>query len=230
MKDYEKEYKEALERAKKYRLKEDLIITQDIFPELKESDDERIKKEIISAIKEDWPGHKDWIAWLESQGEKPADKVEPKIIDWSKHIKYKPNSPSIIKENPAWSEEDERNSYNLLYFLNSNRITADDREDSIQWLKSLKDRILPQPKQEWSEEDKRCLTKAIRACEQMSDGVYDYSQGYIDAINWLKSLRPQKQWKPSEEQMEELYKVFNNNSGGWEDSIIESLYNDLKAL
>ena len=34
------------------------------------------------------------------------EKKELKIVDWSKHIKYNPNPPSIIKES-AWSEEDE---------------------------------------------------------------------------------------------------------------------------
>ena len=62
----------------------DGIISQEVaakyIPELKESEDDRIRKEIISAIKEDWPGHTDWIAWLERQVEqKPTDKVEPKF-------------------------------------------------------------------------------------------------------------------------------------------------------
>ena len=37
-------------------------------------------------------------------------------------------------------------------------------------------------------------------------------------------------WKPSDEQMQELHNVFNDTSAGWEDSVIESLYNDLKKL
>ena len=32
------------------------------------------------------------------------------------------------------------------------------------------------------------------------------------------------------EQMKALYNVFNDTSAGWEDSVIESLYNDLKKL
>ena len=48
-----------------------------IFPELAESEDERIRKAIIAAIKEDWPGHTDWIDWLEKQGEqKLIDKIQ----------------------------------------------------------------------------------------------------------------------------------------------------------
>ena len=64
-----------------------------LIPELKESDDEQIKNEIIDYLKGFIPHHNDdlvaksklWIAWLEKQGEqKPADKVEPKfkVGDW----------------------------------------------------------------------------------------------------------------------------------------------------
>lgn len=56
--------------------KEDL---QDIFPELKESEDERIRKDIISFLRskngymnpnEDWDFHNRWLPWLEKQGDK----------------------------------------------------------------------------------------------------------------------------------------------------------------
>jgi hypothetical protein len=56
-----------------------------LIPELKESEDEMIRKEIISALK--YANHKGvydkHLAWLEKQGES-ADKVEPKFKagDW----------------------------------------------------------------------------------------------------------------------------------------------------
>ena len=43
-------------------------VADEIFPELKESEDEKIKREIIEYIKIG-TYHKDWIAWLEKQGE-----------------------------------------------------------------------------------------------------------------------------------------------------------------
>ena len=81
--NYEEKYKEALERAKKYKLKEDLIITQDIFPELAESEDEKIRKEIISIVKsyrescitEGNHRFDDCLVWLEKQCD-PQDKGE----------------------------------------------------------------------------------------------------------------------------------------------------------
>ena len=73
-----KAYDKALERARKlkedpqgvfyeYSPKEGDTICDYIFPELKESDDERIRKEIYQFVYEQRP-EKEWIAWLEKQG------------------------------------------------------------------------------------------------------------------------------------------------------------------
>ena len=79
-KDYEKAYKEALERAKDfmngevhYELKMGENIMCWIFPELRESEDERIRKEIIDYITyvaDTRSNKKEWLAWLEKQGAK----------------------------------------------------------------------------------------------------------------------------------------------------------------
>ena len=58
-----------------------------LFPELKESEDESIRKRIIEFLSTPFvkKGMSEcalstWIAWLEKQGEqKPADKIEPKF-------------------------------------------------------------------------------------------------------------------------------------------------------
>jgi len=88
-----KRYDEALGKARQlcdYPTSKPFISDlQDLFPELKESEDERIKNEIIDYIStaEDKVliPYESWIAWLEKQGEqKPVDKVEPKFKagDW----------------------------------------------------------------------------------------------------------------------------------------------------
>ena len=83
--NYEKKYKEALERARKlYNEAKTLDYTQDmedyetIFPELQESEDERIRKEIFHFVLEntlttDMRQHR-WLAWLEKQGLSTFDK------------------------------------------------------------------------------------------------------------------------------------------------------------
>ena len=102
-----------------------------IFPELKMSEDERIRKEIISAIKEDWPGHADWIAWLERQAQKPA----------------------------AWSEEDKNMLEWVIGYLENKMLNAPMGEErtacknAIAWLKDLKDRV--QPPSQWKPSDEQ---------------------------------------------------------------------------
>ena len=102
--NYEKAYKEALERAREFQKSKDglcVLTAESIFPELKESEDEKIRKGIIDFLwkekiflqevhssVENNPKYRfvmDAIAWLEKQGEKKAtDKVEPKfkVGDW----------------------------------------------------------------------------------------------------------------------------------------------------
>ena len=89
--DYEKKYKEALERAKQFSekpyLEDSAGIVGYIFPELKESEGEKwIPKEIAKYLKEKGGFRSCWLAWLEKQGE-PVDKVEPKFHegDWIIH-------------------------------------------------------------------------------------------------------------------------------------------------
>lgn len=78
--DYEKKYNEALERAKQFSehpLQEDSAnIVEYIFPELAESEDERIRKEILNVFKQLGKDttlcgrnydYAKWIAWLEKQ-------------------------------------------------------------------------------------------------------------------------------------------------------------------
>ena len=79
-----KTYDEALERAKKLRDKIDNKIMEKIFPELKESDDEKIKNAILNYLKkiqencqDDICGvHvEDAISWFEKQGEQTSSQT-----------------------------------------------------------------------------------------------------------------------------------------------------------
>lgn len=99
--DYEKAYKTALERAKKwyYAPNADKIPTyanrviEEIFPELQESEDEKIKEILIDYFKtykkQEECGIKTFfgiptdniIAWLEKQGEKKVPSVDFKAKD-----------------------------------------------------------------------------------------------------------------------------------------------------
>lgn len=77
------------------------------------------------------------------------------------------------------------------------------REEDADFIKHLR----PTPKQEWSEEDESHLIHTIHLIEDVSewakkDGMHGYCVAICDEIlPWLKSLRPQPHWKPTEEQM-----------------------------
>lgn len=87
--NYEEKYKEALERAKKLHDSYNLMhISVDeieqIFPELAESEDERIRKEIVSALKfaNDGGVYDKHIAYLEKQKAKEKqDRMMPVYND-----------------------------------------------------------------------------------------------------------------------------------------------------
>lgn len=84
--NYEQKYKEALARARVINPgTKDYNIVTTIFPELKESEDERIRKEIIHYLDTEitlsnFSGYvatfKEWIAWLEKQYTPTKDDLE----------------------------------------------------------------------------------------------------------------------------------------------------------
>ena len=230
-----------------------------LIPELKESEDERIRKDIIALIKFGLndgsavsPGShttkEEALAYLEKQKEqKPAiyddekpllakfenlvyscvwEKVTCKpegetkeeyaerwaksllveVRDWADDYidsqielaerKAYDKGKSDAEKSAAWSEEDERTLESFLGWLQGSM----GEKTYSSWLKSLPERFRPQPKQEWSEEEKMHLYNAIEAVKY----VYDTSEGTngFKCVEFLKSLR--SYWKPSKGQIEAL--------------------------
>ena len=250
-----KRYDGALERAKEQSSKccLDKIVLEDIFPELKESEDERMKKLCISVVKqfaavcrkEDkyLPEVEKCIAWLEKQGEqKPADKVEPKKEDTSELTPFEAelfsmmsdawqgyqlgeevNIVEIVKEHSselleraneqshAWSEEDEQ-IFNVMkselekYIMLKQYGTPLSVYD-IEWFKSLKDRVQPQPKQKWKQENTDDLTDFENAMMHIGDSFFGQHAGLdpnnTNAIkeqaNLLLRLIPSKEWREEDD-------------------------------
>ena len=117
-KEKAKAYDEAIERAKKSYGNE---ITEEIFPELKEGDDEKIIRWIIDNIRYNINNEplnnseykkkaEKAIAWLKKQGKNSTDKAKPrfKVGDWVIYIKSK----SIYQ-----IEKKENYEYTLRYIL-----------------------------------------------------------------------------------------------------------------
>ena len=73
---------------------------------------------------------------------------------------------------------------------------------------------------EWSEEDKEYIAACIEVidyyytlCDKLKilTKINAFRRDYAEKLkSWLKSLRPQKQWKPSDEQIQALVYVFNH--------------------
>lgn len=147
-----------------------------------------------------------------------------------------------IEQTSTWSEEDEERIEFLIAMCDdeqaecvNNSTMYRECTETKDWLKSLKDRVQPQLRQEWSKED-----------EKMFDKLYEilYIYGYsshpeidlssneaINLIYWLKSLKPQNHWKPSEEQMEALKKRTHGlHTSSETRKALESLIDDLKTL
>lgn len=107
--DYEKKYNEALERMKSWArgehpecFSEAQKAAEFVFPELKESEGEGIRKNIISFLRskngymnpdEDWDFHNRWLPWLEKQdGQKATtvwhdvsevpDEMQELLVEW----------------------------------------------------------------------------------------------------------------------------------------------------
>lgn len=146
----------------------------------------------------------------------------------------------IHKPKPAeWSEEDESYLKTVINEMEANKKEAREYEHKkydtiISWLKSLQ----PQPKVEWSKEDRRKLNRIYEILGYAADDKGFLTSKRIIGDNeaielqdFLKSLRPQPYWKPSEEQMEALRRsVFQKFITNEEFDVLETLYNDLKKL
>ena len=137
-------------------------------------------------------------------------------ISWLKSLHPQPKQ--------EWSEEDQT----VFDYLKALTFADKDKRPelagmAIDWLKSLKNRCLPQPKQEWSDED-----------EKMLDGIIDSvtNRRLLNEyqLGWLSTLRPQSHWKPSEEQLFELYKASEGIQSGVNRRLLRELLEQLKDL
>lgn len=118
------------------------------------------------------------------------------IIDLARKELEKEN-PYSGNQKQEWSEEDEcqlQNAIDALEFLGKRKEYRsqsgyDAALSAANWLKSLKDRVQPQPKQEWSEEDEQNLQFWLDNNKSIDS----------DKRNWLKSLKDRVQTQTKQE-------------------------------
>jgi len=154
---------------------------------------------------------------------------------------------NLYEQKSSWSEEDEKFFKTALWHISnsiSNDTNTDIHCDTTEWLKSIKERVQQQPKQEWSEEDEESLLDLIKFIENWKAKAKDFGaklalwtgdeQKCDRLLTFLKSIRPQSTWRPSEEQMKILNEVLNfaanHESPYWNDYIFGTLNNLIRQL
>ena len=115
---------------------------------------------------------------------------------------------NIPQKDSTWGEEDKHWVQKVIDFMNHPdliKATPTLAKDTINWLKSLKDRVQPQSKQEWSEEDESNFQGIIDELKANKHHATDYEHmTYYRLLSWFKSLKERYVWKPSDEQIEAL--------------------------
>lgn len=240
--DYEKAYKEALEKAK-YWHKEGYgrgcqEVVEDIFHELVESEDEKVRKELLDYCKnkaEKYPNdpkYKNisaWIAWLEKQGEK--DRFIKNEIECIKGYREK----AIKKLEELEKQGEQKFSYTTLVETGNGGINA------------LVTKELPtngcddEQNPAWSEADEEMFEYTINllnynlGCRKWLKSLKDRVQPiqYSDTEKqemFIRSQRPHF-WRPSEEHVKALkYVAYHLMPDSNYREEMFSLYEDLKKL
>lgn len=209
-------------------------VAEKYFPELKESEDEKIRKAIVKMISDIDGGSpfekygiikKEALAWLEKQGEKGTNGNEREIPISEQNLTGK------VEQKP-WSEEDEENLKWFEKFFRAESVIAEGRDipqDRYLWLKNLKGRV--QPKKEWSDEDEQYLLVCKNALAKYQ--TTDKWDAHIIS-HWLedklKSIRPLNRWRPSDGELECLGYAIEKAKKDWSPLINNRIYLTLKAL
>ena len=129
------------------------------------------------------------------------------------------------EQKPAWSEDDYVYMKALIDTLKG-ETTCFTNKDFINWLNSIKDKVQPQTKQKWSKEDERLLNNMVLVIQD-----YYNKEDAQSLISWLKSLKPQNRWKPSEAQISALeWQVHNTFNNSWQYRESKELLEQLKQL
>jgi hypothetical protein len=152
--------------------------------------------------------------------EKKMEKIEQKPAEWHREDEQNLNAclgfipdeylrrwlTDVIRvkyDKSAWSEADEEIKKKVMHSLSlDGRISNTELTDIYNWLKSLKDRV--QPKQEWSEEDEnhvKSILSTIECCKAQFPNSQAVVEAYNADIEWLKSIRAQNTYKPSDRQL-----------------------------
>ena len=215
-------YEEALERAKAGRP------LDEVFPELKESEDERIKNLIYCIVRD----RSDVGKLLEANGcpvQKALSWLEKQKDNTEKEYVFRPLAGTDITTAAKHAIERAKDGDHLVLAFNG-MYTPDSKYDSTKGLVDKYNTYLKeQNPAEWSEEDKNFIKELCDLFASIAKNNYVGRYYAPDLVSKLQSLRPQPHWKPSEEQMEALLLVSGVVAPKHRETL-KSLYSDLKKL
>lgn len=178
-----KAYDEAIERAREKSNDEHITspflksLLEDIFPELKESKDEKIKKTLINLVKRNGAAYfnqihiDDIFAWLENQ-DKKVDVIENFDTEFEKQVSHL--LASAINKDYEYTEGFAKwVSSNLLGYAKY-EIEKQDKQMSV-----------------WCEEDIQWIESLIHTFEDGYLTGFEQLKSYR-VIDWLESLKDKK--------------------------------------
>ena len=188
--DYEKEYKSLVAKVKNAhqfaQTDSTKSVLEDILPELRESEDERLRKRAIAILKQ----QRDYWSY-----DGPMDKCPPRtqrqdLVDavnaaLSYLEKQKEQKPAYEQFPPLEGLD----AIKAKYYDDGFKNGFDEGVESVK-------------PAEWSEEDEKFFELLHTALYQIK--VRIGKDEYDRAVDWLKSLRTRPSWKPSDEQMSSL--------------------------
>lgn len=200
-----------------------------LIPEIKGSEDEKIRKELVRAFTTtaDKREHEIYgngitygqvLAWLEKQGEqKPADKVEPKFKVGDK----------IRRKTPSFCDKDMQVARIDNDYYVCNHIGKFSSE-VVPFLEQSSYKLIDQ-NPAWSEEDEYVFSKVLdwMLIVNPTSSIFEKlpKEQFIERF---KSLKERYTWKPSDEQMQFLWKYAEQNN--YDGAVLTSLFHDLKKL
>ena len=180
------------------------------------------------------------LSWHDIKGAHPAtkeqrDKLLKAMADAGYTFDFEKKELKELKkieQNPVWSEEDDYNVQCLVAKVTSDIQNGNigRNQELIDWLKSIKERVQPQPKQEWSEEDEKIALsiEQVMNCASLLNLVPEK----IEKVRaWLKSLKERCTWKPSNIQMECLHDAVEHyHTNGYPASKLNELYEQMSKI
>lgn len=186
-----------------------------LFP-LEESEDERIRKELLGFLRNIPNSNytcEEMALWLEKQGEEktvnypiegmypytdPADTLDGEIENiWNK-LRNCDNTFTAAKSG----------FYEVIHHF-ANWLEKQGEQTKIEALRTEYEKgradTIAEMKSSWSEEDEVKINRIVDCLENLNVADNDI---LLKDVDWLKSLKPQNRWKPSEGQIKVCKEVY----------------------